>query len=140
MEPVSFPGTLDSLAPLRAYVKAAALDAALDRPATHRLCLAVDEIAANAIGHGKLGDNCVGCLQVWADQDANGLRITLADNGEAFDPSRTPLPESLDWPLEDRPSGGLGIYLVLRCVDEFQHERVGDWNYNRFTMKYRGKR
>ena len=41
-----FPGTLDALAPIREFVGRAAAAAGLDKSASYKLCLAVDEIAA----------------------------------------------------------------------------------------------
>ncbi|WP_156090628.1 ATP-binding protein [Planktothrix paucivesiculata] len=42
--------------------------------------------------------------------------------------------ETLDLPLEERRIGGLGIYLTISGVDEFQYKRVGDRNLNIFIM------
>ena len=52
MQEKIFPGTLDSLAPVRAYVVEAARAAGLDSRRIYNLCLAVDEIATNIVLHG----------------------------------------------------------------------------------------
>jgi serine/threonine-protein kinase RsbW len=35
--------------------------------------------------------------------------------------------------MEQRPIGGLGVFLAIRGVDQFQYERVGDRNRSIFT-------
>ncbi len=45
------PGILDSLEPIRGYIKQAAAAANLEKKSTYRLILAVDEIATNIILH-----------------------------------------------------------------------------------------
>ena len=52
MECRTFPGNLDSLSPIREYVKSAANTAGLSKKATYELCLAVDEIATNIALYG----------------------------------------------------------------------------------------
>ena len=52
MQPLTLPGTLDALQPIRDYVKDLAKGAGLDDSAVYNLCLAVDEIATNVVLHG----------------------------------------------------------------------------------------
>jgi phosphoserine phosphatase RsbU/P len=134
MEALIVPATLDSLGSIREYVTQATAATGLGKKAAHRLCLAVDEIASNAIVHGHAGADGKGVLQVRADIDEKSLTITLEDTGEPYDPRQTPPPDDLEASLEDRQAGGLGIYLAMKGVDEFLYERVGDWNRNIFVM------
>jgi sigma-B regulation protein RsbU (phosphoserine phosphatase) len=134
MEALIVRATLDSLGSIREYVTQAAAAAGLGKKAAYRLCLAVDEIASNAIVHGHAGADGKGVLQVRADIDEKSLTITLEDTGEPYDPRQTPPPDDLEASLEDRQTGGLGIYLTLKGVDEFRYERVVDWNRNIFVM------
>jgi anti-sigma regulatory factor (Ser/Thr protein kinase) len=45
-----------------------------------------------------------------------------------YDPTKTPSPDDFDVPLEDRPIGGLGVFLARQAVDEFRYERVDGHN------------
>jgi anti-sigma regulatory factor (Ser/Thr protein kinase) len=56
MKSSTVPATLDSLGPIADYVMAAAAAAGLDRRASYRLRLAVDEIATNIMGYVR--DTC----------------------------------------------------------------------------------
>ena len=133
---LSLPGSLESLSLIGQFVTKATAQAGLDPKAAYRLRLAVDEFAANAIVHGYQEAGLTGNLELRADVDDRNLTITLEDSGRAFDPKRVapPDPARMALPLEDRPIGGLGIYLALKGVDEFRHERVGDRNRNIFVM------
>jgi serine/threonine-protein kinase RsbW len=136
MEPKTFPGTLDSLGLLRAYVTAAAQSAGLDNKATYKLCLAVDEIATNIIVHGYEEAGRSGVLDVRAEMDGRTLTIIMEDDGVPFDPRQSDLPnsEDLSKPLEDRPIGGLGVFLAFDGVDEFEYERSSGRNRNIFVV------
>jgi serine/threonine-protein kinase RsbW len=136
MEPKRFAATLDSLGPVRDHLKSAAQTAGLDKKATYELCLAVDEIATNIIlyGYGETGRP--GVIDVWVDIGNGKLTVTLEDDGEPFDPRQSELPENEDLlrPLEERPVGGLGLYLAFQGVDEFRYERAGGRNRNIFVV------
>lgn len=135
MEALTFPGTLDSLELIRKYVKDAAAKAGLEKKATYRLCLAVDEIAANSVIHGYDEAGLQGVLKVRAEIDDASLKIFLEDEGHPFDPRHAPLPDHKDLPIEERPIGGLGVYLTLKGIDVFDYERDGKWNRHIFITK-----
>ncbi|MBM4324553.1 MAG: ATP-binding protein [Deltaproteobacteria bacterium] len=136
MEPKRFAATLDSLGPVRDYLKSAAQTAGLDKKATYEVCLAVDEIATNIILHGYEEAGRSGVLDVHVDMGERQLTVTLEDDGEPFDPRQSKLPEDEDLlrPLEERPIGGLGLYLAFQGVDEFRYERAGGRNRNIFVV------
>jgi len=136
MEPKRFAATLDSLGPVRDYLKSAAQTAGLDKKATYELCLAVDEIATNIILHGYEEAGRSGVLDVHVDMGERQLTVSLEDDGEPFDPRQSKLPEDEDLarPLEERPIGGLGLYLAFQGVHEFKYERAGGRNRNIFVV------
>lgn len=135
MEPLILPGTLDSLAPIGAYVLDAASQFGLEKKIAYRLRLAVDEIATNAVLHGYERIGTEGNLVVIAEIDENSLTIILEDSGPAYDPFKTPSPDDLDQPLDDRDIGGLGVFLAIQGVDDYRYEWVNDTNRNIFIMK-----
>ena len=102
MDPLTVPGTLDSLETIREYVTAAATAASLDRRASYRLRLAVDEIATNIITHGYAEAGLKGMLDLQADIDEKVLTISIEDTGVAYDPQQSEPPDDLDLPLEQR--------------------------------------
>ena len=135
MLPLTVPGTRDSLGAVAKFVLAAAAEAGLDKKASYRLRLALDELATNVVAYGYEQGQREGELYVSALIDAEGLSIVLEDTGPEYDPTKAAKPLSLELPPEERQIGGLGIFLTLRSVDHFAYERAGDRNRNTITMK-----
>jgi len=136
MEPVTVSATLDSLKAIADYVMAAAASAGLDKRASYHLRLAVDEIATNIIVHGHEDAGLQGTLEIRAEVDERILTVSIEDSGVTYDPCQTPPPDT-SLPIEERPIGGLGVYLALKNVDEFLYEHVGDRNRSIFKVHRR---
>ena len=137
MDALTLPATLDSLDAIGQYVKDAAETAGLDGKAAYNLRLAVDEIATNIVLYAYRDSGVGGDVTIRGELSDELLTITLEDTGTSFDPRERKAPDAddLSTPLEDRPIGGLGIFLVLRGVDEFSYERVDDRNRNIFVAR-----
>ncbi|MFB2921998.1 ATP-binding protein [Aerosakkonema funiforme] len=137
MESLTVPGNLDSLSAIAQYVMAAADAAGLDKKASYKLRLAVDEVATNIIIHGYEENNLQGDVCMMADIDDSSLTVTVEDTAVAFDPfpKLSLEEEKIGLPMEQRPIGGLGVYLAIQGVDKFFYERVGDRNRNTFVVK-----
>jgi serine/threonine-protein kinase RsbW len=136
LSPLTVPGILDSLKPIRDYVSGATTLAGLDKLPANRLRLAVDEIVTNIIVHGYDEADTKGDIWIEAVIDADRLTITVEDSGPHYDPTQHTMPteEDLGQPLDTRDIGGLGIYLAVNSIDEFHFERVNNRNRNIFVM------
>jgi serine/threonine-protein kinase RsbW len=66
---------------------------------------------------------------------ANQLDITITDTGKPFDPTQKEDPD-IELSVEDRPIGGLGIFLIRKIMNEVSYERVGQENILRMTKKF----
>ena len=55
------------------------------------------------------------------------MTLTLADRGKEFDPTRREDPD-LSLPAEERPIGGLGIFLIKQLMDSVEYRREGGEN------------
>jgi anti-sigma regulatory factor (Ser/Thr protein kinase) len=139
MEKISVPAALDSLATIRQYAKEAAVRAGIDSARSYQLQLAVDEIATNIISYGYKDAGPSSAISISSEINDESLVITLEDHAPAFDPRRmhTPNPEDLAKPLEERPIGGLGIFLATQGVDRFDYRREGERNLNIFEVNIR---
>ena len=135
MKPLTVPGTLDSLALIRDYVRQAAAQAGLDRKRAYRLGQAVDEIATNIVNHGYQETGRTGDVVVCATIDADALTIALEDTAVPFAPRHLRRPEQIDLPMAERPFGGLGVFLAMENVDELRYEYVDGRNRNIFVVK-----
>ena len=135
VDPLTLPATLESLEPLVQYVLSAAAEAGLDRKASYRLRLAVDEIATNIITHGYADAHIAGDVVVNASVGDEQLVITLEDWAPPFDPrDQEAEPDHIDKPSHERPIGGLGVYLAFQSVDGLEYEYRDNKNRNILTM------
>jgi sigma-B regulation protein RsbU (phosphoserine phosphatase) len=88
--------------------------------------LAVEEAVVNVMSYaypiGTKGD-----VTVQAKATGQWLKFIIIDQGKAFDPT---LKGEADTTLnaEERPIGGLGIYLVRQLMDSINYERVDGHN------------
>jgi len=136
MQPLTVPGNLDALKPIRDYVADVAKTVGFPEDAVYKLCLAVDEIATNVVLHGYEEAGLNGDLTVSGRVDCGNLVVELDDNGKSYDPMKHVMPtaEELSLPLEERGIGGLGILLARDAVDDLQYESSTRGNVHRFII------
>jgi serine/threonine-protein kinase RsbW len=106
----------ESLRAVREFVGQQAEAFGLDAKAIYAVELATDEAFTNIVEHAYGGESkeFVECTcQIYQVE----LIIILHDCGQAFDPTCVPEPD-LEAPLEDRETGGLGIYFMRKLMDE----------------------
>ncbi|MCB0164954.1 MAG: ATP-binding protein [Anaerolineae bacterium] len=135
MEPLTVPGTLDSLSVIGKYVMDLSAKAGLDKKAAYRLRLAVDEIATNIVMHGYDEADRQGNLDLRAEIDDTTLSIFLEDTGVTYKPGQVSKRADLHLPLEERQIGGLGVYLAIQGVDQFHYEHFEGRNRHIFVVK-----
>lgn len=107
------------LAAIREFVAQAGHDLGLDEELIPDLQLAVDEICANVIEHGYNGQR--GEIEITIEPIPDGVRAHVRDWGVAFEPQKVPTPNVTN-PLEQRPLGGLGLFLVRQMMDDLRFE------------------
>lgn len=134
MEPLIVDGVLESLNSIADYILAVAHQAELNKKKTYKLRLAVDELTTNIILYGYQNNQQKGFIKLQSQLEKGRLKIIIEDSSPPFNPENNLLitTQSLDQPLEERPIGGLGIYLALDGVDDFIYERDND--LNRMTL------
>jgi anti-sigma regulatory factor (Ser/Thr protein kinase) len=139
MDKRTLPAQLDSLADLRRYAREAGLHAGLDDSRVYQLQLAVDEIATNIIMYGYQGRDAAAEISIVAETVDETLRLTLEDRAPAFDPQTIPLPQAAELakPLDERPIGGLGLFLVNLGVDRYVYRHENGCNLNVFEIRLR---
>ena len=135
MDALTLPGTLDSLSKIRDYVHEMGEKAGLDRKTLYRLKLAVDEIATNIVTYGYEAAGLEGDIVILSNLQPSSLTIQLEDTSQECNPYEIEEPEHLKKPINERPIGGLGVFLAVRGVDEFRYERVNGRNLHTFMVK-----
>ncbi|MBQ9009519.1 MAG: SpoIIE family protein phosphatase [Clostridia bacterium] len=99
------------------------------------LSVAIDEILSNivqyAYGTGKESLS----MRIEETESPHGVMITFVDTGAAFNPLEVSEPD-ISLTADERPTGGLGIFLARKMVDEMSYERVDGRNILRITKQF----
>jgi sigma-B regulation protein RsbU (phosphoserine phosphatase) len=120
------PNDIATIPQLNEFIDTVAEEVGLDMSLTMSLNLALEEAVVNvmdyAYSEGQRGDVDI---EVTADQQ--WLTFVISDTGIAFDPTAK---EDVDTTLsaEERPIGGLGIFLVRQLMDVIDYKREGNKN------------
>ncbi len=105
-----------------------------DMPDDDDLCfkirLSVEETVENVVNYAyKEG---LGYIEIETKKDGNQLSIILKDGGKPFNPLEKSDPD-VTLSVEERPIGGLGIFLCKQMMDEVQYSFKDGCNV--LTMK-----
>jgi len=114
------PSSTENLALIREFVTSVGRQATLSEAEINSLELAVDEACANVIEHAY-GHDITKDVMVRATFDDEKLKISVIDEGLGFDPGKVNQ-KSVDQLVQERRSGGLGIRLIKRLMDEVSYE------------------
>jgi len=111
---LSVGASLDRLQDVRSFIDRAGASLGASDQALGDLRLAVDEAVTNIVLHGYGSAGGVIELQMRKEDDA--IVISILDRAPHFNPDKVETPR-LDTPLQDRPTGGMGIFLIRQMTD-----------------------
>ena len=120
------PNDIETIPQLNEFIDLVAEEVGLDMSLTMSLNLAMEEAVVNVMDYaypdGQKGNVAI---EVTADQE--WMTFVITDTGIAFDPTTK---EDADTTLsaEERPIGGLGIFLVRQLMDDINYKREGNKN------------
>jgi anti-sigma regulatory factor (Ser/Thr protein kinase) len=92
--------------------------------------LVIEEALSNIIFYA-FTDNDKHEIKISVSLNNNMLIIKITDNGIPFNPLEQQQPD-INLPAEDRPVGGLGIFLISQIMDEMHYDRQK--NHNILTL------
>jgi anti-sigma regulatory factor (Ser/Thr protein kinase) len=127
---ITLTNDIQEVAQLAAFVEEVCEKAGMDASTTMQMNLAMEEAVVNVMNYayptGEKGD-----IDIEVLIDDKGLTFVIADSGTPFDPTAE---KEADTTLaaEDRPIGGLGIFLVRQLMDSISYERKE--GKNRLTL------
>jgi serine/threonine-protein kinase RsbW len=132
------PSSTENLSMIRDFVGSIGQRAGFSDAEVAKLELAVDEACANVIEHAY-GSDDTHEVTVKAKVDAESVQIEIVDTGLGFDPKQVEQ-VNLDQLISKRKSGGLGMRLIQRLMDEVQYEIVpGQKNELRMVKRLKKK-
>ncbi|MBN2068407.1 MAG: ATP-binding protein [Opitutales bacterium] len=90
------------------------------------LDLVLEEVLSNIIHYG-FSDQQLHWIEIHAVYENGTVMLRISDDGVPFDPTEKAAPD-LTQSIEDRPVGGLGIFLVRKLMDQVTYLRENDHN------------
>jgi anti-sigma regulatory factor (Ser/Thr protein kinase) len=102
----------------------------------HDVRLISEEVLTNAICHGCDPDTAH-AIAIDARFEEDRLRLEFRDDGPEFDPLARELPD-VDAGIDERPIGGLGVFLVRELAESVSYERAGGFNVLRVVLRLPG--
>jgi len=124
---------IEELARVEVFLEELAEDWELPSSLVLSLNLVLEEALTNTILYG-FNDDSSHTIDISFTKTGNELSISIADDGLAFDPTLQSDPD-VTLSIEDRPVGGLGIYMIKKVMDQVQYQRIEDKNYLNLTKK-----
>ena len=100
-------------------------------PLTMNINLVLEEVVSNVIFYAY-DDTLKHEINIGLSLQNNLLTIVITDDGKPFDPTSNQLPD-INLKVEERPVGGLGIFLISKIMTEVYYERKE--NLNILTLK-----
>ena len=84
--------------------------------------VAVEELFVNIASYAYPGGTGEAVIQVDAPEESDEVKITFIDSGIPYNPTVKEDPD-ITTPAEQRPIGGLGIYMVKKSMDRMTYQR-----------------
>jgi anti-sigma regulatory factor (Ser/Thr protein kinase) len=111
---------------LTAFIDTISEENDIDMMVSMNINLAVEEAVANVMKYAYQ-KGTAGEVRINATAADGLLTIAITDDGAPFDPSQKEDPD-VSLPVEERPIGGLGIFLVRQLMDSVAYQRADGKN------------
>ena len=124
---------IGQLSLLEEFIRSAAAEKGLGEELTNSLNLAMEEAVTNVILYAY-PEGTEGRIDIDATVREDSLEFSISDSGSPFDPTAAPEAD-ITLGVDERPIGGLGIYLVRKLMDSVSYERTDGKNKLTLTKK-----
>lgn len=121
------PAQAEAFTTLSLWIEGIADELAVPFKTKNQLLIAVDEIFTNIASYGYPTSNGSATVVVEFDMVKEILIIVFTDTGVAYNPLEAVSPD-ISGPVDERPLGGLGIFLVRKLMDSVEYQRENDKN------------
>ena len=117
---------VDELPVLAEKIEALAESWELSMPLAMNINLALEEAISNVIFYA-FDDEKEHDIKIVLSLENKTLTIKIIDDGKPFDPTARQQPD-ISLPAEDRPIGGLGIFLIKKMMNNVTYTRHNNLN------------
>ena len=120
------PNDIETIPQLNEFIDSVAEEVGLEMSLTMSLNLALEEAVVNVMEYAY-PEGQKGNVEIEVTADQQWMTFVITDTGIAFDPTKK---EDADTTLsaEERPIGGLGIFMVRQLMDVIDYKRKDNKN------------
>ena len=120
------PNDIETIPQLNEFIDSVAEEMGLEMSLTMSLNLAIEEAVVNVMEYAY-PEGQTGNVEIEVTADQQWMTFVITDTGIAFDPTKK---EDADTTLsaEERPIGGLGIFMVRQLMDVIDYKREDNKN------------
>ncbi|MCF0168254.1 MAG: SpoIIE family protein phosphatase [Bacteroidales bacterium] len=130
---IVFKNRMSEIKRISAFIEVLCEEISSDCACLNEIQLAVEEAAVNVINYAyPEGSECDSTLA--ASYDGSVLTLELSDSGVQFDPTLRKDPD-VTAGIQERPVGGLGIFLIKNMMDEVVYQYKDQHNVLTMTKK-----
>lgn len=122
------------LSVMNRFLEEAGEELGLSTPFMMSLNLVLEEAVSNIIFYAYVGQEVKDAVDISLLLEGGILTVIVRDHGIPFDPTAKEDPD-ITLSAEERPIGGLGIFLIKKIMDEVSYRREDGQNV--FIMKKR---
>ena len=133
-ETLNLNNKVSEITKLNAFVKSATATLNMEIGLANKIKLAVEEAVTNIIDYAYQ-NGTEGNISVTIEADESRIRFILTDSGAEFDPTSVSKADTT-LSVEERPIGGMGVFLVRNLMDSINYERVDGKNVLRMEKRY----
>jgi anti-sigma regulatory factor (Ser/Thr protein kinase) len=112
---------IDELSKVAQFIEELGVSWSLPDSLTANLNLVLEEAISNTILYGY-EDTDIHTIEIIFNKSESQISITIKDDGLEFDPTKKGDPDT-SLTAEERPIGGLGIFLIKQLMDKVQYLR-----------------
>ncbi len=125
--------TLENIRHMRSLFTCERLGLRVPQAVLDDLCLAVSELAANALHHSNGPPTR---MEMTIFSEGTRLKIILVDDGDPFSDFQNHWARGQTAPMDPLAEEGRGMWLVRNAVDElsYEHQLAGGGNTNKWTI------
>ena len=134
-EELTLQNDLKQVEQLNSFVKEMMGRLNIEKPLSRQLQLAVEEAVVNVMEYAYPTDK-TGDVSVRMTSDGHRLKIIITDSGIPFNPTEAATADTT-LSAEERPIGGLGIFLVRKLMDSINYERIDGKNVLTLRKDYK---
>jgi phosphoserine phosphatase RsbU/P len=125
---------IEEMAQLEPFIEEVSEHFGIAPETVFQLNLALDEALANSVNYAYSAGS-KGEIVLEASKEQDSVVFRLIDEGVPFDPTKEGSEPDVTSVAEDRPVGGLGIFLIKQMMDEITYERKDGRNILKMTKK-----